>query len=136
LFATWQNALLTVVGRYVIFPCAERDLALDLGAGFGQLPFTERVREILQGQSAACFSVLTGVAPVAVRGSNTLRNITASNAALVLMFFRSGAPCLFFVWPPRKLLIFTALFPSSLTGWSGGRSGFQVFALAGFIAVI
>jgi len=133
LFATWQNALLTVVAGYVIFLALNATLPWIWG-GLWTTSSLRACREILQGQSAACFSVLTERWHQLLFGFKyPAEYYWRPTLALVLMFF-ALAPVLFFDLP-RKLLIFTALFPF-ITYWLvwGGTIWVPVFALAGFIA--
>jgi len=58
LFATWPNALLTVASVYVIFLILSSTMPWILG-GLWTTSSLAECREVLQGTSAACFSVLT-----------------------------------------------------------------------------
>ncbi|KIN73834.1 amino acid ABC transporter permease [Sulfitobacter guttiformis] len=133
LFATWPNALLTVAAAYVIFLLLTSTLPWILG-GLWTTSSLSECREILQGKSAACFSVLTERWNQLLFGFKYPSEFYwRPTVALVLMFF-ALAPVLFFDLP-RKLLIFTALFPF-IAYWLiwGGTVWTPIFALLGFIA--
>ena len=133
LFATWANALLTVAALYVIFLILSSTLPWILGGLWNTSSLAE-CREILQGKSAACFSVLTERWNQLLFGFKyPSESYWRPTLALVLMFF-ALAPVLFFDLP-RKLLILTALFPFAAYWliW-GGTIWVPVFALLGFVA--
>jgi general L-amino acid transport system permease protein len=132
LFATWPNALLTVAAAYVIFLLLSATLPWILGGIWNTSSLTE-CREVLQGATGACFSVLTE------RWNQLLFGFTYPSElywrpmlAFVLMF-AALAPVLFFDLP-RKLLIFTALYPF-IAYWLiwGGTILTPVLALVGFV---
>lgn len=132
LFATWPNALLTVAAAYVIFLILTSTLPWILGGLWNTSSLAE-CREVLQGKSAACFSVLTERWNQLLFGFEYPSEFYwRPTVALVLMVF-ALAPVLFFDLP-RKLLIITALFPFAAYWliW-GGTIWTPVFALLGFV---
>ncbi len=133
LFATWANALLTIVALYVVYVVLSATLPWILN-GLWNTESLRECRETLDGQAGACFSVLTE------RWNQLLFGFTYPSEAywrptlaLVLLFV-AAAPVLFFDLP-RKLLIFTALYPF-LAFWLiwGGSILIPLVALAGVAA--
>ena len=91
-------------------------------------------REILDGKTGACFAVLTERWPQLIYGFKyPAEAYWRPNLAFVLMLV-ALAPVLFFDLP-RKLLIFTAIYPF-LAYWLiwGGTIWAPIFALLGFVA--
>lgn len=132
LFATWPNALLTVAAGYVIFLILTSTMPWILG-GLWTTSSLAECREILQGESAACFSVLTERWSQLIFGFKyPSEYYWRPTLALVLMLF-ALAPVLFFDLP-RKLLIITILFPFAAYWliW-GGTIWTPIFAFAGFV---
>ena len=133
LFATWPNALLTVAAAYVIFLILTSTLPWILGGLWNTSSLAE-CREVLQGTSAACFSVLTERWNQLIFGFKyPTEAYWRPTLALVLMGF-ALAPVLFFDLP-RKLLIATVLYPF-VAYWLiwGGTIWVPFFALLGFVA--
>lgn len=133
LFATWANALLTILAIGFIYLILSKTLPWMLNGVWNTASLTE-CREVLAGKTGACFSVL------ADRWYQLLFGFKYPSAyywrptlALVLLFV-AAAPVLFFDLP-RKLLIFTALYPF-IAFWLiwGGPLMVPVFALLGFVA--
>ena len=132
LFATWPNALLTVTAVYVIFLVINSTLPWIWG-GLWTTSSLSECRDILQGATGACFSVLTE------RWNQLLFGFTYPSElywrpTLALVFMLCAlAPVLFFDLP-RKLLIFTALYPF-IAYWLiwGGTILTPLFALVGFV---
>ncbi len=132
LFATWANALLTVAAAYILFLIFSSTLPWIFG-GLWTTSSLAECREILQGTSAACFSVLTERWNQLIFGFKyPPEYYWRPTVALVLMFV-ALAPVLFFDLP-RKLLILTALFPFAAYWliW-GGTIWIPIMALVGFI---
>lgn len=131
LFATLPNALLTVVSAYIIFVVLSATMPWILG-GLWTTSSLAECREILQGRSAACFSVITERWNQLLFGfTYPTQHYWRPTLALVLLFF-ALAPVLFFDLP-RKLLVFTALYPF-IAYWLiwGGTVFTPIFALIGF----
>ena len=109
LFATVPNAALTLVSLFVIYSVLSGVLPWILNGVWNSTSLAQ-CREILDGESGACFAVL------AERWNQLLFGFTYPDElywrptlAFVLMFL-AVAPVLFFDLP-RKLLIFTGLYP-------------------------
>ncbi|MEQ6201815.1 amino acid ABC transporter permease [Sulfitobacter sp. HNIBRBA2951] len=132
LFATWPNALLTVASIYVIFLILSSTMPWILG-GLWTTSSLAECREVLQGTSAACFSVLTERWNQLIFGFKYPPEFYWRPLAALLLMFVALAPVLFFDLP-RKLLIITALFPF-VAFWLiwGGTIFTPLMALAGFI---
>jgi general L-amino acid transport system permease protein len=131
LFATWANTLLTVTAVYVIFLILSATLPWIWGGVWNTASLTE-CREVLQGKSAACFSVLTERWNQLLFGFKyPSESYWRPTLALVLMFI-ALAPVLFFDLP-RKLLVLTVLYPFAAYWliW-GGTILTPVMALVGF----
>jgi len=132
LFATWQNGLLTIVAAYVLYFVLSSILPWIWGGVWTTSSLSE-CREVLQGKSAACFSVISDRWNQLLFGFKYPAEFYwRPTLALVLMFF-ALAPVLFFDLP-RKLLIFTGLFPF-IAYWLiwGGTVWVPLLALAGFV---
>ena len=132
LFATWANALLTVAALYVLYLI----LASTLPWIFGGLWTTSSLaecREILQGKSAACFSVLSERWNQLLFGFKYPSELYWRPGIAFVLLFIAFAPVLFFDLP-RKLLILTALYPF-VAYWLiwGGSILIPIMALAGFV---
>lgn len=133
LFPTWANGLLTVVSLYVIYLIVTATMPW-LVNGLWNTESLAACREVLDGATGACFSVLTE------RWNQLLFGFKyppdqywRPTLAFVLMFV-ALAPVLFFDLP-RKLLIVTGLFPfaSYWLIW-GGTIFTPLVALLGFVA--
>ncbi|MEO3414644.1 amino acid ABC transporter permease [Roseovarius sp. CAU 1744] len=132
LFATPANGLLTIAALYVIYIILSNTLPWIFGGIWTTTSLAE-CREILQGETGACFSVLSE------RWNQLLYGFKyppdqywRPNLAFVLLFI-AAAPVLFFDLP-RKLLFFTALYPF-LAYWLiwGGSILVPIVALAGIV---
>ncbi|MDT8326061.1 MAG: amino acid ABC transporter permease [Roseovarius sp.] len=133
LFATWSNTLLTIAALYVLYLVLTATMPWMLN-GVWNTESLRACREVLDGTSGACFSVLTE------RWNQLLFGFTYPSEsywrpglAFALLFI-AAAPVLFFDLP-RKLLLFTALYPF-LAYWLiwGGSVLYPLLALAGVAA--
>lgn len=132
LFPTWANTLLTLAAIYAIWLILSSTLPWILG-GLWNTDSLAECREILAGRSAACFSVLTERWHQLLYGFKYPSEMYwRPNLALVLLFF-AAAPVLFFDLP-RKMLIFTGLYPF-IAYWLiwGGTILIPTLALVGFV---
>ncbi len=132
LFSTIPNAILTLVSFVIIYLVLSKTLPWIMNGVWTTSSLSE-CREVLEGATGACFSVLTErwnqlmfgfVYPADQYWRPTL--------AFVLLFV-AAAPVMFFDLP-RKLLIFTALFPfiAYYLIW-GGTIFVPILALVGVI---
>ncbi|WP_375255226.1 amino acid ABC transporter permease [Yoonia sp.] len=132
LFATIPNAILTLVSLYVIFSVLSGVLPWIFNGVWNAGSLSE-CREILQGTSGACFAVLTERWPQLIFGlAYPSEEYWRPGLAFIMLFF-AAAPVMFFDLP-RKMLIFTALFPF-IAFWLiwGGTILAPIVALIGFV---
>ncbi|PIE12868.1 MAG: amino acid ABC transporter permease [Rhodobacterales bacterium] len=132
LFSTWLNSLLTVAAAYVIYLVLSGVLPWLFGGVWNTTSLAE-CREVLQGEVGGCFSVLTERWNQLLYGFKYPdEHYWRPNLALLLLAF-AVAPVLFFDLP-RKMLLFTAIYPFIAYSliW-GGPIGVPVTALLGFV---
>ncbi|MCG7493462.1 amino acid ABC transporter permease [Thalassobius sp. Cn5-15] len=132
LFSTPANTLLTVASFYVIYMILGQVLPWVMN-GLWTTGSLSECREILQGETGACFSVLTERWHQLLYGFKyPASEYWRPNLAVVLLLV-AAAPVLFFDLP-RKLLIFTALYPF-IAYWLiwGGTILAPVVGLLGFV---
>ena len=109
LFATPANGLLTLIALYVVYLVLSGSLPWILN-GIWDSPSLKVCREMLDGETGACFAVLTERWNQLIFGFKYPTDIYwRPGLAFVLLFF-AAAPVLFFDLP-RKMLIITGLFP-------------------------
>jgi general L-amino acid transport system permease protein len=132
LFATPANALLTLVSLYVVYLVLGVVLPWMLNGVWTTSSLSE-CREVLQGTTGACFSVLSERWNQLLFGFQYPSEFYWRPTLALVLFFFAAAPVLFFDLP-RKLLIFTALFPF-IAYWLiwGGPVMVPVVALLGFL---
>ena len=133
LFPTWANGLLTIVSLYVIYLLVS-SAAPWMFNGLWNTQSLAECREVLEGATGACFSVLTERWNQLLFGFKYPPDQYWRPTLAFVLMFAALAPVLFFDLP-RKLLIITALFPFTAYWliW-GGTILTPVFALAGFVA--
>jgi len=132
LFATVPNAILTIVSAYVIYSVLAGVLPWIFN-GVWDADSLAECREILDGTTGACFGVLAERWPQLVFGlAYPSEEYWRPTLALLLLVI-AGAPVLFFDLP-RKMLIFSALYPF-IAYWLiwGGTILAPLVALAGFV---
>jgi general L-amino acid transport system permease protein len=132
LFATWPNALLTIAALYAVFLVLSSTLPWIFG-GLWTTGSLRECREVLDGGTGACFSVLTERWNQLLFGFNYPSDAYWRPTLAFAIMFVAGAPVLFFDLP-RKLLIVTGLFPF-VAFWLiwGGTIWVPVFALLSVI---
>ena len=132
LFATWGNGLLTVAALYVIYLILTATVPWIAG-GIWNAESLAQCREILEGRNAACFAVLTERWNQLLFGFTYPADLYWRPTLAFVLLFAAAAPVLFFDLP-RKLLIFTALYPF-IAYWLvwGGSILTPIVALLGFI---
>ncbi|MFC4669804.1 ABC transporter permease subunit [Seohaeicola nanhaiensis] len=133
LFATWANALLTILAIAFIYLILSKTLPWILNGVWNTASLTE-CREVLAGKAGACFSVLADRWYQLLFGFKYPSEYYWRPTLALVLLFIAAAPVLFFDLP-RKLLIFTALYPF-IAFWLiwGGPLLVPVFALLGFVA--
>ncbi|SFD59558.1 L-glutamine ABC transporter membrane protein /L-glutamate ABC transporter membrane protein /L-aspartate ABC transporter membrane protein /L-asparagine ABC transporter membrane protein [Sulfitobacter brevis] len=132
LFATWPNAILSIAAAYVIYLILAATLPWMLN-GVWTADSLRGCREVLDGTSGACFSVLTERWNQLLFGFNYPSELYWRPTLAFVLLFVAAAPVLFFDLP-RKLLIFTGLYPF-LAYWLiwGGTIFIPLVALIGVI---
>ena len=132
LFATWPNAILTIAAAYVIYLILAATLPWMLN-GVWTADSLRGCREALNGTSGACFSVLTERWNQLLFGFNYPSELYWRPTLAFVLLFVAAAPVLFFDLP-RKLLIFTGIYPF-LAYWLiwGGTIFVPIVALIGVI---
>ncbi|NVK12609.1 MAG: amino acid ABC transporter permease [Rhodobacteraceae bacterium] len=133
LFSNAVNSALTIASLLVIYILLSKTLPWLLNGVWTTSSLAE-CREVLQGKTGACFSVLTERWNQLLYGFKYPSDqYWRPNLALVLLLF-AVAPVLFFDLP-RKLLAFTAVYPF-LAFWLiwGGTILAPIVALVGFAA--
>ncbi|PUB18426.1 amino acid ABC transporter permease [Yoonia sediminilitoris] len=133
LFATIPNSILTIVALLVIYLILQGTLPWLLN-GVWVSPSLSVCRDILDGATGACFAVLTERWNQLLFGFQYPADLYwRPGLAFILLFF-AAAPVLFFDLP-RKLLIFTALYPfiAFYLIW-GGSILTPIVALVGVVA--
>ena len=132
LFSTPFYTFLTLAAAYVIYLILSNTLPWIFNGVWGTSSLAE-CREILNGVSGGCFSVLTERWNQLLFGFQYPSDQYWRPTLAFLLFFAAAAPVLFFKLP-RKLLLFTALFPflAYYLIW-GGTILTPILALAGFI---
>jgi len=109
LFPTWANGLLTIVSLYVIYLLVS-SAAPWMFNGLWNTQSLSECREVLDGATGACFSVLTERWNQLLFGFKYPPDQYWRPTLAFVLMFAALAPVLFFDLP-RKLLIITALFP-------------------------
>ena len=132
LFATPANSLLTIAALYLIYLVLSATVPWIVG-GIWTTSSLQECREILQGKSAACFSVLAERWNQLLYGFKYPEDEYWRPNLAFLMLFLAAAPVLFFDLP-RKLLIFTGLYPF-IAYWLiwGGSALVPIIALLGVL---
>ncbi|NIZ62836.1 amino acid ABC transporter permease [Sedimentitalea sp. CY04] len=130
LFSTPANSVLTIVALYVIYMILSGTMPWVLN-GIWDSPSLSACREILDGKSGACFAVLTERWNQLLFGFKYPVDLYWRPTIAFVLFFFAAAPVLFFDLP-RKLLIFTGLYPF-IAFWLiwGGEIGTPITALIG-----
>ena len=133
LFATWANAALTIAAIYVIYLILSPTVPWILNGVWDAGSLSE-CREILDGTTGACFAVLTERWPQLIFGFTYPSSEYWRPALAFVLMLVAFAPVLFFDLP-RKMLLFTALFPF-IAYWLiwGGTILTPIVALVGFVA--
>ncbi len=133
LFSGVANTILTVLSLILIYILLKNTLPWILNGVWNANSLAE-CREILDGKTGACFAVLTERWPQLIYGFKyPVDAYWRPNLAFVLMLV-AFAPVLFFDLP-RKMLIFTALYPF-IAFWLiwGGTILVPLVALVGCVA--
>ncbi|MCT8161440.1 amino acid ABC transporter permease [Pseudoruegeria sp. SHC-113] len=148
LFSTPLNSLLTLAALFCIYAILSGSLPWILN-GLWTTSSLAECREILQGTTGACFSVLTERWHQLIYGFQYPADAYWRPNIAFLLLLIAIAPVLFFDLP-RKLLIFTAIYPFlaywliwggtimvpiiAFLGCAGGGFVFQKFGKSNFAA--
>ena len=133
LFATPTNGVLTVLAFLAIYMILSGAIPWMVN-GIWTSPSLAVCREILDGTVGACFAVLAERWNQLLFGFQYPADIYWRPGLAFTLLFVAAAPVLFFDLP-RKLLVFTALYPflAYWLVWGGSIFG-PLLALAGFVA--
>jgi general L-amino acid transport system permease protein len=133
LFATIPNAVLTLVSIYVIISVLSGVIPWIFN-GVWRASNLSECRDILVGAKGACFAVISERWPQLLFGLSYPSEEYWRPGVAYLLLFIAAAPVMFFDLP-RKLLIFTALYPF-IAFWLlwGGTILAPIVALIGFVA--
>ncbi|WP_420861380.1 amino acid ABC transporter permease [Algirhabdus cladophorae] len=133
LFASVGNSILTIVSLLVIYKVLAGTLPWMLNGIWNSNSLAE-CREILQGETGACFAVLSERWNQLIFGFKYPADLYWRPSIACVLFFFAAAPVLFFKLP-RKMLIITGLFPfiAYYLIW-GGSIFTPILALAGVVA--
>ncbi|WP_299840989.1 amino acid ABC transporter permease [uncultured Jannaschia sp.] len=134
LFATWFNAILTLVALYVLWVLLS-GLVPWVVNGTWQGSSLAECREILQGNGGGCFSVLRERWPQLLFGFQYPDYLRWRPVLAFFLLFVAVPPALFIMFLPRWTLIVTAIYPF-LAYWLiwGGTILTPLFAAMGFLA--
>ena len=132
LFSNPLNSILTLVSLFVIYQILLGSLPWLLN-GVWNADSLSQCREILQGKTGACFAILSDRWNQLLFGFKYPSSEYWRPTLAFLLLFVAVAPVLFFDLP-RKLLIFTALYPfvAFYLIW-GGTIWAPIFALVGVV---
>jgi general L-amino acid transport system permease protein len=132
LFAGVGNSILTVLAILAIYMVLSKSMPWILN-GVWDAPSLSACREILNGETGACFAVLSERWNQLLFGFKYPAELYWRHATAFVLLFVAAAPVLFFDLP-RKLLIFTGLYPF-LAFWLiwGGPIFYPLIALIGLV---
>ncbi|MEM1237246.1 MAG: amino acid ABC transporter permease [Pseudomonadota bacterium] len=132
LFSSWFNSIMTLLALYFIVRIAVGVYPWFANGVWGTSGLAE-CREILDGATGACFSILQERWPQMVFGFYPSEEYWRPIVGLLLLAI-AAAPVLFWTLP-RKMLIFTGIYPF-LAYWLvyGGTIIVPIMALVGLVA--
>ncbi|WP_299816133.1 amino acid ABC transporter permease [uncultured Jannaschia sp.] len=134
LFATWFNAILTLVALYLIWVLLSGVVPWIVN-GTWQGSSLAECREILQGNGGGCFAVLRERWPQLLFGFQYPDYLRWRPVLAFFLLFVAVPPALFVMFLPRWTLIVTAIYPF-LAYWLiwGGTILTPLFAALGVVA--
>lgn len=135
LFSSIGNSILTVFAFLAIYIILSKAMPWILN-GVWNAPSLAACRDILDGATGGCFAVLSERWNQLLFGFKYPTDLYWRPALAFAMLFVAAAPVLFFDLP-RKLLIFTGLYPF-IAFWLiwGGPVFYPALALAGIIVAV
>ena len=133
LFSSPANSLLTVVSILVVYQIVT-SAAPWFFNGVWDSPSLTACREILDGKTGGCFAVLSERWNQLLFGFKYPSELYWRPGLAFVLLFVAGAPLLFGKVFPRKMLIFTGLYPF-IAFWLiwGGPVSTPIFALLGVL---
>ena len=133
LFSNITNSILTLAALVAIYYLLSGILPWLLN-GIWDAPSIRACREILQGDVGGCFAVLTDRWNQLLFGFKYPSDEYWRPALAFVLLFVAAAPVMFFKYLPRKMLIFTAIYPF-LAFWLiwGGTIWAPIMAMLGFV---
>ncbi len=133
LFSGWLNSVLTVLSLLAIYWLLVGVMPWVMN-GIWYSNSLAGCREALAGKTGACFAVLTERWNQLIFGFKYPTDLYWRPALAFILLFAAAAPVMFFDLP-RKLLLFTALYPfiAFYLIW-GGTIWSPIVALLGFVA--
>jgi general L-amino acid transport system permease protein len=133
LFSNATNSVLTLISIAVIYMVVVKFAPWFLN-GIWDAPSIRACREILDGNMGGCFAVLTERWNQLLFGFKYPPSEYWRPTIAFLLLFVAAAPVMFFKYLPKKMLIFTAIYPF-LAYWLiwGGTILTPLMAMAGFI---
>src|SRR6056297_1544056 len=132
LFSSVANGLLTVATAYVVISVLIAAAPWFLN-GIWDSPSLTACREMLDGRTGACFAVLTERWNQLLFGFKYPEELYWRPTLAFVLLFVAIAPVLFIKYLPRRLLVFTGLYPF-IAYWLiwGGSILVPIMALVGF----
>ena len=132
LFSSVTNSILTIAALYAIYSILSGSMPWILG-GIWQAPSLQACREILAGDSAGCFAVLTERWHQLIFGFKYPQEAYWRPTLAFVLLIVAIAPVLFAILP-RRMLILTGLYPF-IGFWLiwGGTIMAPLMGLVGFI---
>lgn len=132
LFSNVTNAILTLAALTAIYYLLSGVLPWLLN-GIWDAPSIRACREILQGDAGGCFAVLADRWNQLLFGFKYPSEEYWRPTLAFILLFVAAAPVMFFKYLPRKMLIFTGIYPF-LAFWLiwGGTIWAPVLAIVGF----
>jgi len=134
LFSSVSNSILTIASIYAIYSIITMSFPWFVNGVWNTSSLAE-CRQVLNGVTGGCFSVLTERWNQLVYGVSYPNDQYWRPTLAFILLFVAAAPVLFFDLP-RKLLIFTALYPF-LAFWLiwGGAFWLPLLLILGFVLV-
>ncbi|MEM8630769.1 MAG: amino acid ABC transporter permease [Pseudomonadota bacterium] len=134
LFSSLANGALTILALFAIYSFLQFAMPW-IWNGVWNTSSLSACRDVLDGKTGACFSVLSERWNQLLFGFTYPSEFYWRPALAFVLLFVAAAPVLFIAYVPRQALLFTAIYPF-LAYWLiwGGTIWTPVFALLGFVA--
>ncbi len=133
MFSSVPNTILTLAALYCVYAILSGFMPWLLN-GIWDAPSIRACREILDGNTGGCFAVLTERWNQLLFGFKYPNDLYWRPTVAFILLFVAIAPVLFYNTFPRRMMIFTALYPF-VAYWLiwGGSIFVPIFALLGFV---